>query len=596
MLCTGPESRSSHGLIAALAIALMVCGHESVHAADNAAVKRTIASASAYLRTIQKDLGAGRDSLAAYALLKADGKATEAENAAVIAGILDRAEGSEFKPSSSHEGIYSSGIEAMILSDVDPEKYKPQIQKIANYLIAEQLPNGGFDYRGAESTGDTSVTQYAALGLWAAARAGVEIPPEVWDKLALWHLSVQEKDGGFAYVPGRATGVTGASTNGTMSAAAAASMTICAMYLHPEKMQAASGLTDGLQAQAQKPSTPTRDPNNPLGVLTVRDPDASRPDAPTGPYKPTASFDAIMGSARRAVGFVTANFNVKYYRDGWRHYHYYTIERMAALLDLDQLGSHDWFDECANELIQTQLPDGSWRMPGMEAGNNNCVATSFAVLFLTRSTAKLLNRTPPPDPIGGGLQVGGRGLPDDLASVTMQDGRVAKDESLGPLDDLLKSLEAAAGDDLFNLQTQIVKKIQLGDRSELIGQTDRLVDLLDYPGPDIRRTALWALARSDDLSMARHMVAALEDPDRDVLIEAHNALCWLSRRPNAFDIPPDPLAGLPPDATDEQKEQAVAKWRASALKQWGNWYLKMCSYEERNTPFAHDLARKIGLR
>ena len=92
------------------------------------------------------------------------------------------------------------------------------------------------------------------------------------------------------------------------------------------------------------------------------------------------------------------------------------------------------------------------------------------------------------------------------------------------------------------------------------------------------------------------MVAALEDPDADVLVEAHNALCWMSRRPNAFDIPASPTAHLPPDASEQEKIAAVEAWRSVALKRWGNWYLQRCSYEERNLPFAVDLATKIGAR
>jgi hypothetical protein len=470
----------------------------------------------------------------------------------------------------------------MLLADADPERYRPALEKIAKYLIDEQRADGSFSYRIPEDPGDTSVTQYGALGLWACARAGVDVPLQVWDKLAMWHFKAQMDDGGFPYCPGKSLGVSGANPNLTMTAASAATMAIAGLFLHPQ----------GSSAADRSPTAP-QDPNNPLGVLSVRTADLNAPQQPAGPYRPQVTRADVQGRVRRAIGWANANFTPEYRRDV-RMYNYYTLERMGALADVEVLGGVNWFDECADRLISSQDKSGAWTISTYDSTDSYGIGTSFGVLFLTRSTAKLLNRIPPEDPIGGGLQAGGRGLPDDLASVTMQDGRVAKEESLGPLDDLLKSLESGASDDLFNLQQQIVKKVQLGDRTELIGQTDRLVKLLDYPGPDVRRTALWALARSDDLSIARHMVAALEDPDRDVLIEAHNALCWLSRRPNAFDIPADPIGHLPPDASDEQKEQAVDKWRSNALQKWGNWYLDRASYEERNTPFAHDLATKIG--
>lgn len=574
------------GLIAAgLSVALVLAPCRTSAAADKAAINRSLAQGASYLRSIHARVAEGRASLCAYALLKAGVNASDPAIATVIADVLGRCEGEQYVPRRGDE-IYAAGIEAMLLSDSDGQKHLPALQKIANYLIEEQREDGSYSYRPPENAGDISLTQYAALGLWACNRAGVEIPLEVWDKIAMWHIKGQMPDGGFQYTPGQSNGVTGLRANLTMTAAGTATMAIAEMFLD---LPAAP--------QQQKAPTAPKDPNDPLGLLTVRTADPNRPDVqtPTGPYRPKVTSADLKARIQASLGWVNRNFTVEY-REDLRMYNYYTLERMGALTEVDALGGLKWFDECANRLIASQEGDGSWTKEIYDGNENFVVGTSLALLFLTRSTAKLINRTPPVDPIGGGLQIGGRGLPDDLSAVTMQNGRVAQDESLGPLDDLLKSLERGAGDDLFNLQTQIVNKIQLGDRSELVGQTDRLVKLLEYPDPGIRRTALWALARSDDLSIARHMVAALEDPDRDVLIEAHNALCWLSRRPNAFDIPPDPLSELPPEATEEQKNKAVQDWRANALKHWGGWYLRMCTYEERNTPFAHDLARKIGFR
>lgn len=576
---------------AALLVGSLV-GLPLAQGADKGAIKQSVSRGASYLKSIYGKQRGGRAALCAYAILKADGKPTDPAVVNMIADIAKRCEGASYKPHSGDE-IYAAGVDAMILADSDPEKYQPALAKIAAFLVREQRDDGSYSYRGPEDPGDTSVTQYGALGLWAAARAGVEIPPKVWDQLALWHIKAQVSGGGFQYCPGSTIGITRDQPNLSMTGAGAATMTIAALHLYP-------GQTS-IQAKAAPSSTSTTstaptDPNDPLGVLSVRKPDPKSPDAASsGPYKVQASFLEIQKHVRGAVGWASKNYTPEYRQD-LRMYNYYTLERMGALTEVDELGGRDWFDDCASRLLASQKDDGSWTTSTYDSVNNYAVSTSFAVLFLTRSTAKLLNRIPPEDPLGGGMQVGGRGLPDDLASVKMQDGRVAKEESLGPLDDLLKSLESGAGDDLFNLQTQIVKKIQLGDRSALIGQTDRLIQLLDTPQPDVRRTALWALARSDDLSVARHMVAALEDPDRDVLIEAHNALCWLSRRPNAFDIPPDPIGSLPPDATDEQKEQAVEQWRANARQKWGMWYLNRSSYEEKNTPFAHDLAKKIGLK
>jgi DNA-binding response OmpR family regulator len=72
----------------------------------------------------------------------------------------------------------------MLLSEASGEieegqdhPYVAELTAIAAYIEGMQLPNGGWDYpagtRGG-TTGDTSVVQYALLGLWAATRSGVQ--------------------------------------------------------------------------------------------------------------------------------------------------------------------------------------------------------------------------------------------------------------------------------------------------------------------------------------------------------------------------------------------------------------------------------------
>jgi hypothetical protein len=275
-------------------------------------------------------------------------------------------------------------------------------------------------------------------------------------------------------------------------------------------------------------------------------------------------------------------------------YYYYSLERMGALTKVDRLGPVDWFDACAEFLIQQQADNGSWTLGFYDRGGPYHIGTSFGVLFLTRSTAKLLNQLPPADLLGGGLLAGGRGLPDDLSQLELDDGRVETRRPSGPLDELLNELTKVDAGTLLNVQQEIVEKVQLGDRTELIGRTERLLELLKHPDPQIRRTAMWAIGRSDDLTLVRHAVAALmHDPDVDVLVEAHNALCWFSRRPLGFGVPPHPLHGIAPDATDQQKAAAVQKWRQQAVQAWGRWYLEICPYADREDPFTVTLRQHL---
>ena len=56
--------------------------------------------------------------------------------------------------------------------------------------------------RGITATGpagDTSISQYAVLGLWEAENAGVDVSPSVWDRAASWFMSVQSSAGSWNY-------------------------------------------------------------------------------------------------------------------------------------------------------------------------------------------------------------------------------------------------------------------------------------------------------------------------------------------------------------------------------------------------------------
>ena len=65
----------------------------------------------------------------------------------------------------------------------------------------------------------------------------------------------------------------------------------------------------------------------------------------------------------------------------WQCYYLYGLERAGMLYGSDRIGSHEWYDEGADWLIDHQNGDGSW--------GRSVLDTSFAILFLRRSTAPL---------------------------------------------------------------------------------------------------------------------------------------------------------------------------------------------------------------
>ncbi|MFP6762702.1 MAG: HEAT repeat domain-containing protein, partial [Planctomycetaceae bacterium] len=224
-----------------------------------------------------------------------------------------------------------------------------------------------------------------------------------------------------------------------------------------------------------------------------------------------------------------------------------------------------------------QRPDGSWVT---HTGPEN--ATSFAILFMVKSTGKLLARPP----VGGGLLSGGRGLPEDLSGANVAGGTVAeKRKPEGPLDELLAQLSSTDISILEGAQQAIVEKVQIGDRNELLKEMDRVRKLADHPNVEVRRTAVWALGRSRDLRDAGLLIRALQDPNYWVAVEANNGLSYLSRKLSGVGVDSDPHASLPESATEKQQEDAFQKWQKDALSGWSKWYLRVRPYEDRNDSF-----------
>jgi len=534
---------------------------------NNAQIKASIAKATAFLRkTVSNGGDSGRMSLSAYAMIKAGESPQDPVIQSVVEKVARRAGGKNYRPGS--DGIYGAGVELMLLEAADGRKYRREMESIVAYLIKHQHSSGAWDYVGGFRGGDTSQCQYAMLGFWAAERAGIKVDRSVWDRGAQWFLRTQTNEGAFVYHPKGSRGDDLAPTH-SMTAAGVGSLLIARMHLHPNEND------PGAQKPPKKPKT------NKFGVLESVDLDeVEKPDGTkiSGPedYNPKAGAGALLGAANRGAGWIARRFTVSGTR--WKLYYLYTLERMAALMNVRMIGGHDWYREGAAYLVKSQNQgNGTWHSPSGEIA-----ATALGVLFLTKSTAKMLNRHVPLDPLGTGLLAGGRGLPDNLDQAILKDGKVESTKELGPIDELLAELEKVENVNVGAAQEAIVEKVQLGDREELIEQKERLVKLAKHPNDEVRRTAIWALGRTEDLKLAKLLIDALDDNNVDVMVEARNALCILSRKPLGFNLPETPFELLPASATEEQRQAAVEEWRKKLKEKWGGWYYKYRPYEERD--------------
>ncbi|RMG34101.1 MAG: hypothetical protein D6725_14830 [Planctomycetota bacterium] len=571
----------------AVVCALIAVGTGPANAAspDDPPIRAAVERAVRYLTSQSlEQMQSDHYGLVAYACLKGGRTPKDPFVAKLLDAIAKRVNGGKYHPTLHF--YYEAACDAMALEAADPVKYKPHLQAIADYLMEAQRQGGQWDYPGQENGGDTSITQYGLLGLWACARAGVKIPQEVWVKAAQWQAASQKRDGGFAYHPR-----TDQATTHSMTTAGTGNLCIVFHQLFPGQ-----GLGLGGKSETKKPAKPKQEKQkDPFGgrlkkmdfdrqieklakqAETVQKPAQDDGDDKT-PVNLRGARTAILNGVRGGLTWLLRRYTIAQ-PSGWKLYYLYALERLMALTNLKTLGPHDWYADGSQYLLTSQKPDGSW-----EGTYTQQSATAFAVLFLTRATSKIVKHAEP-EQLGAGLLAGGRGLPSDLSKAIGADGSIRKDPPKkidDPLDKLLEGLASADLDDIEATQQAIVRTVQLGNREELIGQKELLKQLAEDPRVEVRRTAVWALGRCEDLSVVPVLLKALEDPDLDVVVEARNALCVLARRPRGLGLPDHPDDTLPPTATQAEREQARKKWQAELVKRWREWYLRIRPYDERD--------------
>ncbi|HEY2249805.1 MAG TPA: HEAT repeat domain-containing protein [Planctomycetaceae bacterium] len=522
-----------------------------------AALKRAIASLKPKVNASDD----GHSALITMALLKAGVKPDSAEIQVGLERILKRISSHEYKP--GMHWVYEAGVSLMALANADAVKYKPQIATIAKFLIEVQQPGGFWDYP-SPGFGDTSISQYAILALWEAHRAGVHVPKKVWDKAAGWHISHQASDGGFYYHPaadvGQGMGMVKPSHS--MTVAGTASLYVTRLHLYPDARDteapapvgSRSGRKRGKKYGILEPADHVRNDAAPLARAAEVD-DAS--------YKRVTRLSAIDAAISRGKSWLADRFTVEP-RETWDIYYLYGLERLSALANAQEYGGHDWYHEGAAHLCATQDTSGGWRDAcGADP------ATALGVLFLTKATAKMLDRKerrPPERRYGGGILIGGRGLPENLDSLEVDQNGIRVRKLKGPVDELLAELENAQSQKIESAQEALVETIATQDPEALVGQTERLLKLVGDKRPEVRRTVFWALGRTDDLRVVPTLIRGLGDANLDCMVEARNALRFISKKIDVHEPPDEP--------TDAQRQTAIALWK--------KWYRGVRPYDERD--------------
>ena len=253
------------------------------------------------------------------------------------------------------------------------------VQRLADRLVelAMRQPDGwGWSYSAEDRHVDLSNTQYAALGLLSAWRAGARIPEESWTGLARGVLRHQSGDKKVRLtlrsVPRDARKTVSRKGRGGRTVTARAR----GFSYRPGAVEPKGSMTCG-------------------GISTLR----------------IVRDVLLFEGSRNSLGMIkdldrgieegwawmadqwAVNRHPPSFERHWLYYYLYSLERAGVLCGIDRVNQHDWYFEGAGFLVSAQKADGSWGDRGGEIHQ-----TCFALLFLKRGTVPL----PRPEKTGAG--------------------------------------------------------------------------------------------------------------------------------------------------------------------------------------------------
>ncbi|MBX6313931.1 MAG: DUF4159 domain-containing protein [Isosphaeraceae bacterium] len=355
--------RAAYRAVLPMALAAMVLAHAAAPvraAVTREDVERAISEGVRYLKSQQRPDGSwpdadhraqyGTTALVTLALLTA-GERPESPAVARALNFLQRYSAAEL------HHTYSVALQTMVFAAANPKRYQVAIadnvawleraQIKANDHFANGFPGAWTYSSDKEGAGDNSNTQYALLGLNAAAEVGIPVKPEVWALARQYWEQSQRPDGSWGYMP---------SDHNPPSA----SMTCAGI---------SSLIITGLKRYE--------------GHELLRE-DGSVKNCGRGGFNP---------SLQRGIDWLATHFRVgENYGRGqlWKYYYLYGLERTGRLTGLRFFGDHDWYREGAEHLVSRQERLGGFWPGGESAESNYLVSTSFALLFLAKGRAPVL--------------------------------------------------------------------------------------------------------------------------------------------------------------------------------------------------------------
>lgn len=500
---------------------------------DSPEVKKMVARGVDYLNSATERRFGG-DCLVGLALFKAGQPASHAK-------IIDAVQNCRLRvskaPEEVEDSIYAIGIAIIFLCELDPQKYKHEITRLVDLLLARQKSMGAWGYPPGNAefrTGDTSMTQYAVLGAWATQRTGtLEFPVDSLVQVCNWLLRTQDPSGAWGYQgvdpgEGNYNRTEQKEVRHSLAAAGLSSLYICADLL---------GFTHAVEVEEVDPSLPKA-----LKAVKEKRP----PNAPGSPRTDAVAGVLIRKGMKDGDNWFANNYRIN--PKEWPHYYMYAYERYQSFRELASgrlRRESRWYNDGVQFLRETQNNDGSWYS---DAGR--AVDTSFAMLFLLRSTQRSIKKAM--GELGVGVLIGGRGLPQDVSEVKLEDGKIVRSPLRASADELFEILEMAGDVDAVDavIPTEIILTENLAERAVQLRKLRRLATHEDFA---IRATSVKTLATTRDFNNIPALIYALTDPDVRIVVQARDGLRFISRKFAGF--------GLSDRPDGQEKRQAAQQWK-----------------------------------
>lgn len=326
------------------------------------AVRSGVDGAIAFLRQKQRPNGEwdeypgyrpGTTALCALALLSAGLDKDDP----TVAKALEFLRG--FSPQEQNQ-TYPISLQTMVFCLADPETDRARIEANVAWLVERQLKtsneyDGGWSYVGIEQASeraDNSNSQFAVLALYEAEQVGVAIDESVWKRAENYWLRMQNDDGSWGY---RASTL---NPEGFPSGYGTGSMTCAGI--------AALAMTSGVREAARA----RVEGDDFVCCQDVEDEIAVR--ISSGLNWLGKHFSARTNPGRAAG------------TDTYFFYYLYGLERIGRLTANRFVGRSDWYREGADALLRRKGAFSQFWNAQKDLAGNNCVSTSFALLFLSK--------------------------------------------------------------------------------------------------------------------------------------------------------------------------------------------------------------------